>query len=270
MANTVLLRKSSTLGAVPTTAQLQLGELAVNTKDGSLFLKRNNGTDSIVKVWTNSNHGSGSGLDADFLDGLDSTWFQQKLTSGTNIKTINGISVLGSGNITTGGSSSVSQMFYPTAGQTVFTVTGGYTPNNLYVFRNGVKLVNGVDVDISTGTDVTALTFTSLADDVLEVSGFSESVLTSLRYITENVSSNTTVEAGKIYLIRSTCTLTLPVTPGAGDWIKFKNLSGTTTPEIDRNGKKIMGLSENMIIDTELGSVTLCYKDSTDGWVVIT
>lgn len=42
-------------GAVPTTAQLQLGELAINTFDGKLYLKRNNGTESIVEI------GAGSG-----------------------------------------------------------------------------------------------------------------------------------------------------------------------------------------------------------------
>lgn len=268
MANTVLLRKSSTLGAVPTTAQLQLGELAVNTKDGSLFLKRNNGSDSIVKVWTNANHGGGSGLDADFLDGLDSTWFQQKLVSGTNIKTINGISVLGTGNITTGGSSAINQMYYPTVGQTVFTVSGGYTPNNLYVFRNGVKLVSGVDVDISTGSDVTALTFTSIAGDVIEVSGFSESVLTSMRYVVENITSDVIAVAGRVYLLKTSCLVTLPMTPGNGDWVQIKNLSGTKTCQVDPNGKKIMGLAENMLIDDVLLAVTLCYNDAIDGWVV--
>ena len=39
-------------GKVPTTAQVDLGELAINTRDGKLFLKRDNGngTFSIVEV----------------------------------------------------------------------------------------------------------------------------------------------------------------------------------------------------------------------------
>ena len=40
MANTIKLRRSSVQGAVPTTSQLALGELGVNTNDGLLFLKR--------------------------------------------------------------------------------------------------------------------------------------------------------------------------------------------------------------------------------------
>ena len=50
MANIVKLKRSATASAVPTTAQLQLGELAMNTFDGKLFLKKNNGTESIVEI----------------------------------------------------------------------------------------------------------------------------------------------------------------------------------------------------------------------------
>lgn len=48
MANTLVHKKSSTPGAVPTSGQLTLGELAVNVADGKLFLKKTDGT--IVNV----------------------------------------------------------------------------------------------------------------------------------------------------------------------------------------------------------------------------
>jgi len=51
MANTIKLRRSATQGAVPTTSQLALGELAMNTYDGKLFIKKDvNGTESIVEI----------------------------------------------------------------------------------------------------------------------------------------------------------------------------------------------------------------------------
>lgn len=50
MANTIKLKRSSTASAIPSTANLQLGELAVNTFDGKLFLKKNDGVDSIVEL----------------------------------------------------------------------------------------------------------------------------------------------------------------------------------------------------------------------------
>lgn len=50
MAQTIKLRRSATASAVPTTGQLALGELAINTFDGKLFLKKDNGIQSIVEV----------------------------------------------------------------------------------------------------------------------------------------------------------------------------------------------------------------------------
>jgi hypothetical protein len=45
------IRRSAVQGATPTTAQLSLGELAINTYDGKLFLKKNvDGTETIVDI----------------------------------------------------------------------------------------------------------------------------------------------------------------------------------------------------------------------------
>jgi hypothetical protein len=54
MANLIKLRRSAVQGAVPTTGQLELGELAINTYDGKLFLKRDDGlAQYIVEVGGN-------------------------------------------------------------------------------------------------------------------------------------------------------------------------------------------------------------------------
>ena len=51
MANTIKLRRSATSGAIPTTSQLALGELAMNTFDGKLFIKTDqSGTLSIAEI----------------------------------------------------------------------------------------------------------------------------------------------------------------------------------------------------------------------------
>ncbi|WP_375697517.1 hypothetical protein [Pseudophaeobacter sp. TrK17] len=46
----VKMKRSAVAGKVPTTAQLALGELAVNTYDGRLFLKRDDGTEEIIEI----------------------------------------------------------------------------------------------------------------------------------------------------------------------------------------------------------------------------
>ena len=51
MANKLTHKQSSVAGKAPTTTQLELGELAINTTDGKLFLKKNVlGTESVVEV----------------------------------------------------------------------------------------------------------------------------------------------------------------------------------------------------------------------------
>ena len=58
MANTIKIKRSAVEGKVPTTGDLDLGELALNTYDGKLYTKRDNGTASIVEL---SGGGAGGG-----------------------------------------------------------------------------------------------------------------------------------------------------------------------------------------------------------------
>lgn len=54
MANTLIIKRSAEEGKRPLTTNLQLGELAINTYDGKLFLKRSNGINEyIVEVGGN-------------------------------------------------------------------------------------------------------------------------------------------------------------------------------------------------------------------------
>lgn len=86
MANTIKIKRSAVSGKVPAVGDLELGELAINTFDGKLFLKKNvSGNESIVDITAGgldatsllnlvkTVDGSGSGLDADLLDGLNSS-----------------------------------------------------------------------------------------------------------------------------------------------------------------------------------------------------
>ena len=61
MANNVKIKRSAVHLKVPTTADLELGELAINTYDGKLYAKKNDGSDSIVELTS--------------LDGHDSSYF---------------------------------------------------------------------------------------------------------------------------------------------------------------------------------------------------
>ena len=89
MSTTIKLRRSAVAGRIPTIAQLELGEIAINTQDGKLYFKKYDAvanTESIVDISADLDanailtlikgvDGASSGLDADFLDGQDGTYY---------------------------------------------------------------------------------------------------------------------------------------------------------------------------------------------------
>jgi len=65
MAQTLKLKRSAVAGRVPTTSDLQLGELGLNTYDGKLYTRRDNGSVSIVELSGGAGGGS-AGLIVEF------------------------------------------------------------------------------------------------------------------------------------------------------------------------------------------------------------
>ena len=60
MAQTVKLKRSSTAGKVPTTSNLELGELAMNTADGKVYFEKNDGSVSVQTILTTDSQTTGS------------------------------------------------------------------------------------------------------------------------------------------------------------------------------------------------------------------
>lgn len=87
--STIKLRRSSVAGRIPTIAQLELGEIAINTADGKLYFKKYDAvanTESIIDVSADLDanailtliktvDGAGSGLDADLFDGESGAYY---------------------------------------------------------------------------------------------------------------------------------------------------------------------------------------------------
>ena len=88
--------------------------------------------------------------------------------------------------------------------------------------------------------------------------------------VTQNIqviSGNTTAVRSRTYVFTATLTLDLPASPAAGDMVMFSNRSATATPVIGRNGQNIMGLAEDMTLDSVNYFGTLVYADATRGWI---
>lgn len=82
------------------------------------------------------------------------------------------------------------------------------------------------------------------------------------------ISTNTNAVNGGFYTLTASLTLTLPATPSSGDVAHVSNRSGVGTCVIDRNGSNIMGLAENMTLDSAQQPFSLVYADATRGWVL--
>ena len=50
MAQTIKLKRSASAGTPPSTSDLALGEVAINTNDGLMFFKKNDGSDEIQEI----------------------------------------------------------------------------------------------------------------------------------------------------------------------------------------------------------------------------
>jgi hypothetical protein len=151
MANTIKLKRSATPAAVPTTGQLQLGELAINTYDGKIFLKKDDGAESIVQLGAQGDPGSlwraGAGVPSDSL-GVDGDLYLDTATANLYEK-IAGVYVL-VGNLNgtdgTGGSSAGT---YLVSGATISWETGyTYRVGAATYYLNGV-LVSSVEQTVT-------------------------------------------------------------------------------------------------------------------------
>jgi hypothetical protein len=135
---------------------------------------------------------------ANFVAGTN---YQVPLVSGTNIKTVGGISILGSGDIPTASGSTIREQATATASQTIFNLTNTYTPgaNALWVYINGVRQHPGT----FTETNSTRVTFSAglnSGDAVLFEIGIitsgSSTAASAVSYSPTTNLSDTTVQAG--------------------------------------------------------------------------
>lgn len=102
-------------------------------------------------VWNAYNDGPESGLNADLLDGNHSSYFQEKLVSGSNIKTVGGLNILGSGDLPiypTGGGSD--QIFWEN--DTIITTSYEVTTGKNAMTAGNITINNGVTITIPSGS----------------------------------------------------------------------------------------------------------------------
>jgi len=73
MAQTLKLKRSAVSGNAPSTGDLALGEIAINTYDGKIFIKKDDGTESIVTFEAGGGSSNAGTIEEDSFSGNGST-----------------------------------------------------------------------------------------------------------------------------------------------------------------------------------------------------
>jgi hypothetical protein len=88
-------------------------------------------------------------------------------------------------------------------------------------------------------------------------------------------SSNATMSANNGYFVDTSSgakTMTLPTSATLGDTIRINDLAGsfaTYNLTVARNGHKIQGIADDLLVDANQSSFGLVYSNSTYGWKVL-
>ena len=199
----IRIKRSAVSGSVPTTAQLALGELAINTADGKVFLKKDDGTASIVEIGSGGAYTSPVALalyektdsgSTDAFDGVE-TRFQLRDSSGNYVTIANALYVAISVNgvvqkPNTGTPSSPFEGFYITANSSqgydiVFDTAPAASADFFGVLAgtftatqgtSGVKILD----DISSGFNTVDTAFTLQFNGTTYTPDFPNAIIVSL------------------------------------------------------------------------------------------
>ena len=165
MATVITFKKSSTQNAVPTTSDITVGELAVNTYHGRFYTEKNDGSAAIVEV--GSNPASFTINDAITFPTSDGTSDQVIVTDGSG--TLSWADQSGGGSYGTGNT------FTFTLSGTTTTISGNdddgqalsYEIGKEAVYLNGVLLQDGGVDYVTTSSSVITLQANGESGDVV-------------------------------------------------------------------------------------------------------
>jgi hypothetical protein len=240
MAQTIRLKRSATQGAsgIPTTSQLELGEVAINTYTGKMYIKKNDGSDSIVEIGGSS----GESSDVSTLTSTHTTYEYVATSSQTTF-----------------------------SGADVYSATLAYdtgTPAKIQVFLNGILLDEGsaADYTATTGTSV-VLTAGATTGDLVQISAYKSSAGTiALTIDTQaNISAGTVTTASTaVATVNSfaasefrSARYTVQITNSTDSTYQITEIiliHNGTTPEITEYGSVFTGAAAEATFDADISS----------------
>jgi hypothetical protein len=246
MANKFLLKKSSVVAKVPTTSDLEYGEIALNYADEKLYFKNSSNAIKSFSV----------------LGVATLTWTKKT----TNYTAVNGDQIIAD---TTSGTFTITLPTSPTTGNIVTIVDGAnWKTTNLTVARNG-STIEGLSEDLL--IDIGGIRIDIIFDGTtwevytLGTAGSSPSLIKK--------TTNYTAVNGDQIIADTTAgafTITLPSSPTTGNIITIVDGANwkTTNLTVARNGSTIEGLAEDLIINIGGIRIDIVFDGST--WEVYT
>jgi hypothetical protein len=271
MANIVKLKRSAVANAVPTTAQLDLGELAINTNDGKLYLKKDDGTESIVLA----NPAPGSGLalvNNEIVHGDTSSVADVNSASRTYVTGLN-FDEFGHVTGTSTGTETVTDTTYSVSAE---TVTGGA---NLRLTSSGaatddVKIASGTNVTVSR-TDASTITITAddqIAAHVAATDPHSQyTTLVDIATVTGDIHGVVDRTASTLSFVDATRTFS--ITPVSGSWTfyhkgELKTVTGARSIQIANTaGARFIRIDPTTLNLVEGGSIPDFVNDTIVAYI---
>ena len=203
----------------------------------------------------------------------DLSGYQATLVSGTNIKTINGASVLGSGDIVVAGSYGNNDVdtHLNTGTASSSDVLGWNGSDYVWIDPTIASSYNNLNVDGHLNQHLATL------GDVLGWNGSDYAWVAQSGGGTSWQTVKTSAfnaAVGEGYFVNTTSaaiTATLPASPSLGDEISFIDYAGTfdsNTFTVARNGNNISGSATDLTVSVERAGFTLVFVDGTQGWLL--
>ena len=255
MAQTIKLKRSSVSGNTPGTSDLELGEVAINTYDGKMFIKKNDGSDSIVEI------GGTSGTVTEAFKTIavsgqsnvvaDSATDTLTLVAGSNMT----ITTNASGDTVTfassggGGTQNVFNTF-AVSGQS--SVVADSTTDTL-TFAAG----SGINITTNAGTDTITIAATASAITVEDEGSALSTAATTLDFVGAGVTATGT---------GATKTITIPGTGTVSE--AFKNIAVSGQSNVVADGATdtlTLVAGSNMTITTTPGTDSITFASSGGG-----
>jgi hypothetical protein len=286
MSASITMKKSAVSGRVPLAGDLTYGELALNYADGLIYFKNSS---NLVKSFVSG------GLSVGVISGVTTG------TTVSNVKSLlfdtdTGFNITDLSNGVVKISLNSTFKTWKVTGQSDLVASGEDTIQ--FVAGSGVSITTNHNAATKTitisssgggGGSTTSVGDTPPASPTANQLWFNSTDATLYIYYSSawveclagsglssfrEASTGITATAFGKYIIdcsSAAVTVTLPASPVMGDEVSIIDGTGsaaTNNITIARNGNKIQGLAENMIVNTARAAFTLVYYNNTQGWIL--